>query len=324
VDRLHIAVDPRLELLMAVQSSVSDYSKHGPLAHTSFPYLDEAFDLARRHERDPAVALWRALCADGFTFDAPVTFALWHSPPPEFEPSAEYSPYLVRRAKGAERLHRFAAALRGFAVTADFRGFLGRWRPQFGDFEAQARSVITADWPAQLDAYAGRPKTEFRVLLAPLSGGSYGTGVGGVAHSVVAPSWTTAGPRFDDLGHMRYLVLHEGAHDFVNEAIFGVARELEASARLLEPIAARMADQAYPRWITAICEHVVRAVVARLADDPEPVLAEEEGRGFIHIRPVFTALAEYEARRSQYPDFRAFGPRLAEVFLRLAEEAGVQ
>lgn len=317
---MHIAVDPRLELLMTVQLA-SEYAETGPLVRNPFAYRDAAVELARRHADHPAAALWRALCADGFTFDAPVRFALWHTALPQLEPIEEYSAYLTHRAKGPERLRPFADALRAFAAVADFEGFLRGWRRQFERYEAQARAVIELDWPARLDAYAGRAPTQLRVLLAPLSTGSYGFWVGDVAYSVVAPSWESGRLHFDDFDHMRYLVLHEGAHSFVNDAVFRVAADFEASAALLAPIAQRMADQAYPRWITVVCEHVVRAVVARLSEEREAILAEEEARGFIYIRPVADALAEYECSRDRHPTFADFAPRIAEVLRALTADA---
>jgi len=315
-----VAVDPRLELLSIVQSSVQEYTQRGPLRCDPLPYLEAAFDLARRHEDHAAVRLWRELHADGFTFDAPVRFALSHSALPAFAPTIDYreAHYLVHRAKGADRLAAFGAALRDFAASADLGTFLARWRRTFEAYESQARSVIDPQWPAWLDAYAGRPETDLRIALLPLSRGSYGPTVGGVAYAVVASLWNGRDAVFDDREHLELLVLHEGAHGFVNPAMFGVQEELEASAVLLAPMAERMAAQAYPRWITVVCEHVVRAVVARLSPDREAVLAREEGLGFVHIRAVAEALAEYERSRDRYPTLASFAPRIAEVFRGLA------
>jgi len=320
-----IAVDPRIELLMAVQSADPEYCAHGPLLRPPYPhpYLHAVRDLVGRHDTHPAMAHWRDLCANGFTFDAPVRFALCHSPLPDFRPLFDYGPYLAGRAGGAERLPPFADALRDFAATTDFLGFLSAWRQEFNRYEAQARSVVDPAWPGMLDAYAGRPRAALRVILAPQSGGSYGPTLelpeGRVSYGVIAPSGDAEGPSFDDPAHMKRLVLHEGAHGFVNPALDTCTRELEASADLLTPIAERMRDQAYPRWQTVVCEHVVRAVVARLSPDPNAVLAREEQSGFLYIRPVADALADYEANRGAYPDLWAFAPRIAAVLRRLAE-----
>ena len=322
---MDIAVDPRLELLMTVQSA-SPYLTTGPLRRESFPYLAAAHALARSHQDHPAVTLWRDLHADGFTHDRPVIFTLWHSPLPNFSPSteyhqADYASELLTRAKGTDRLRRFADALRDFAAAADFAAFLDQWRPTLAAYEAQARRVIDPTWPARLDDYAGRPPRDLRICLVPLSLGSYGPTIRGTSYAVLAPLWGGTGPVFDIPAHMEYLVLHEGAHGFVNPAMDTVAAELEASASLLPPIADRMAAQDYPRrWLTAVYEHVVRAVVARLSPDPEAVLAREHAQGFLYIRPVADALAEYEIARHRYPDFTAFAPRIADVFSRLAAE----
>lgn len=309
-----ISVDPRIELLMAVQSTTDWYVDEGPLGNLGFPYRDAAFALAKAQSNHPALTMWRDLAGTGFTFDAPVTFMLLHGPLPELMSPKEYGPYLASRAGGADRLAQFGPALGDFAAVSGFLNFLGEWRRLLDAFVAQACSVIDPAWPHILDAYAGRAPLELRVILAPLSAGNYGPTVDGASYSVVAPTWSAEGPRFDDPRRMRYLVLHEGAHSFVNPAVDAVGSEVAASSELLGPIRERMEQQAYSDWRITVCEHVVRAIVARLSQDPEAVLAKEEAKGFIYVRPVARVLAEeYEADRHFYPDLCSFAPRLAEV-----------
>lgn len=121
---------------------------------------------------------------------------------------------------------------------------------------------------------------------------------------------------------MEHFVLHEGAHGFVNPAIETCREQLDRSSALLDPIMDTMQSSAYQGWFVVVCEHVVRAVVARLSADPEQVLSTEEKRGFRYIRAVAAMLAEYEENRDAFPDFWAFAPRIASGLGWLAQETG--
>jgi hypothetical protein len=79
-----------------------------------------------------------------------------------------------------------------------------------------------------------------------------------------------------------------------------------------------MSSQAYGNWETALNEHVIRAVIARLIGRSDPataerVLANDEQKGFAYVRALYQRLAEYEADREKYPTLESFLPRLLEA-----------
>ena len=322
---MQIGVDPRIELVMTVQAA-SNWRGMG-LFRMSYPYRDAAFALANRFADHEAARLYRELLPDGFAFDAPVHFALCHSQPPEFDLLLPYGSSLEERAGGAAPLYAFAAALRDFYQASGFAAFLEAWRDTHGTFAAHARGAIDDRWDEKLATYAGRPHL-MRICLAPLSRGNYGPVLdypdGPVRYAVIGGD--TRGdpvePQFADAARMEHLVLHEGAHGFVNPAIETCREQLDRSSALFDPIADTMRSQAYPGWFVVVCEHVVRAVVARLSADREKVLSAEEERGFRYIRAVAAMLAEYEENRDTFPDFWAFAPRIAAGLGWLAQEAG--
>ena len=318
---LQIHVEPRVELLMTVQSTSDLYREERILYPHPSVYRDAAFALAAQWNNHAAATLFQDL-AGSFNMDAPVSFVLCHSRLPDLQPVIPYSPYLIGRAGGADRLRAFADALRAFAADACFLAHLQDWHEVFGQFEAQARSVIDPEWPRRLDEYAGRNRAQVHVCLAPLSEGNYGpsfeTPQGLVSYSVIKPLPSPTGPRFDH-SRIKELVFHEGAHWFVNPAMEACMNKLEESARLFDPIRAKLEDQRYGGWRIVVCEHIVRAVVARLSSNTEEVLAQEEARGFIYIRMIAHALAEYEDRRDVYPDFWCFAPEIAARLVRIAE-----
>lgn len=320
---LQIYVDPRIELLMTVQSTCDLYREERILYPYPSAYRDAAFALAAQWNSHPAATIFQDL-AGHFNMDAPVEFVLCHSQLPDLHSVIPYSPDVIDRAGGIDRLSVFADALRAFATDTDFCAFLQEWQGLFGEFEAQARSVIDPEWPRRLDKYAGRNRAQVHVCLAPLSNGNYGpsfeTPRGLVSYSVVKALPSPERPRFDH-GRIKELVFHEGAHWFVNAALEGYMQQLAESARLFDPIRTQMEAQRYGGWWTTVCEHVVRAIVARLSPNTEGILAQEEDRGFKYIRPIADALAEYEAHRNTFPDFWSFAPEIAARLVRMAKPA---
>lgn len=310
---------------MTLQAA-TDWRSKG-LYQQPYPYRDAAFALADRFPDHPAGRLCRNLHAAHFSYDAPIAFALCHSAPPAFQQIAPYdSRYVVARAGGEHRLNAFADALRQFAADSDFRAFLAAWRPFHMAVEAQAASVIDPGWSDRLKTYANLPPQRVRVCLAPLARAGFGYGLT-VALPDGKTQFTVAGalnigadglPRYDDRNHWEALLLHEGAHGFVNPVCDAHAAEIALCAALFEPIAEAMHRHAYSSWQAAVYEHVVRAVVARLSAHPDHALAQEEQQGFRYIRPIAAALEEYEGHRKRYPTFAEFGPTLVAVFRDIA------
>ena len=299
------------------------------LCQQAYPYRDAAFALADRFPDHPAVRLARTLHSGHFSYDAPVAFALCHGAPPAFQRIAPYDPtYVVARAGGEHRLDAFATALRQLAADSDFRDFLAAWRPFHTTIEAQAAAAIDPAWVDRLHAYAGMPPEAVRVCLAPLArtGFGYGPTVAlpeGTTHFTVAGPLRIGAdglPRYDDSDDWQALLLHEGAHGFVNRVCDAHTADLEQCSALYQPIAAQMRKSAYPTWQTAVYEHVVRAVVARLSADPDGAITQQEGWGFRYVRPIATALEAYEQHRDRYRTFADFGPSLVKCFADLARD----
>ncbi len=326
MENTNVAVHTGIELLMTVQAA-SDW-RHQGLCQQPYPYRDAAFALADRFSEHPACQQARALLADGFSYDAPVAFVLCHGAPPSLEQQAPYDPhYVLERAGpgGVGGLVAFAAALRDFVRRTDFAGFLRAWEPFHAQVRAQALSSIDPAWTARLAAYSGMAPASTHICVAPLSRQGFGYGPtiaapsGPVHVTVAGPAWVDEGmPRFDARDFWKPVVIHEGAHGFVNPTMDAQGDTLAASAASLEPIAATISP-AYGVWQAAAAEHVVRAVAARLSDDPDRALAQEEKWGFRYVRAVAAALEEYEAQRDRYPRFADFGPRLAQVFADLCK-----
>ena len=93
--------------------------------------------------------------------------------------------------------------------------------------------------------------------------------------------------------------------------------------KLYSAISDTMQNHAYGSWITCVNEHLVRANVIRMIvktfDDPlglvaESILIQERNRGFIFIDDLHELMMEYEDRRSEYPTYESFYPRILDYF----------
>ena len=327
--RFTVRVDQRMELLAVVQA-LSSYPGPLPMLFNGF---DFEYKTAFREHFEPfagyrAVALFDEMWPEGFSFDAPVGAVLHYGEPPELEPIIPIPEYYQRRAGGAERLDEFIEELRNFARDADFAQFHLANAKYYRRLENAVKAQIGEINPGVLEDYYGTRQNSFNIVLVPLfHQGAFGPSVtyedGSCdVYSVIGPTELRDGELFflgpDDLKH---LIWHEFSHSFVNPVVDNFTQQVAEYAALLKPIKQQMADQAYQDWQTVVYEHVVRAVVARLAlehfgkDAYSNTIAQEVARGFIYIEPICEALAfDYEPNRDIYPDLKSFFPRILEVF----------
>ena len=326
---LAITVDPRIELLAAVQLLAGYDKTHRLLTQYDFPYKRDVAAHFAPFAGHEAVARFRKLASRGFTHDAPPTVMLYLTDPPALHGAAPLPQYLVRRAGGRENLVAFIAALRDFARESDFMAFFEAHEDEYADVIAWARETIgDDDYVAQLEDYNGMTQHGYHVILCQLYRGWYGPRVPRAdgrfdLYAIVSlrEGFLEAGTR----ERFETLILHEFSHSFVNAATARFAPLLMQYESLYTPIAAKMKQQAYKHWLTCVNEHLVRPATSRLAARRagEPVgvsaLAKERLRGFAYVEPLYAALAQYEKERSRYPTLVHFYPELIEVFITLAQ-----
>lgn len=118
---LIVEVDPRIELLSVVQHFTSWADKR----HTKYEsrYKNEIEKYFQRFSEHKAIQLSQELTNNGFSYDAPPNFVLYHSNPPEFKRVIDYSDYLIGRGGSKTKLETFAEELRNFAAKTDFNTF---------------------------------------------------------------------------------------------------------------------------------------------------------------------------------------------------------
>jgi hypothetical protein len=332
---LNITVDPRLELLAAVQF-ISGYDRQtGLITQEKFTYKEEMRRYFQPYRKHAAVRLFDQMSRTGFSFDAPPAVMLYLTQPPELAVHTPLTPYLMERAGGAAPLNDFLAALRDFARQSDFMTFFDRHQ----EFYAQVTQGVSALLPGEqdlevLEDYYGLQEHSYNLVLVPLfHAGGFGPRVSRAdgtfdLYSINGPHGVSKEgdfPTFGTTDSYRYLIWHEFAHSFVNPLTEAHQEEALAYQDLYRPIRGAMEDQAYTDWISAVNEHIVRAVTVRMAYRElgeaagQAALEEELDRGFVYIEELLKKLEVYEAQRDRYPTFSSFYPELITSF---SEAAG--
>ena len=318
---LPIVVSPKIELAYVVAGLTGEAPEFcGSAGALKTPLGKQALQWFRDYRDHPAVTAMSYLERGGFRYDAVSGLMLCFSDPPELQPVFPISDYLAGRSCGLERAARERRLLeavelmRRFAVEADLAAYMDAKREDYAELVATVRANVSSGLPTVLEEYYGAHNDAYVVIVSGLSG-NYG-------QAIVDGEWSCLAavvvPSSGDASWLQFTVLHEWSHSFVNPLVAGERELVESCAGLFDPISSSMAEQAYGTWETALNEHIIRAVTARFLarSDParaEQLLALDEQKGFVYVRPLYDRLAEYEANRDDYPTFASFLPRLLDA-----------
>lgn len=324
IGKLTISVDPRMELLGAVQL-VAGY----PLGTRGTPYSSRVQARFGAFAGSDAAECTKKLFRDGFSYDAPAGLMLCFSFPPGLEQQQPYSDYLKGRARGEENLRHYRAALAHFAAESRFADFWTENAAFYRQLLAQCKSTLGGvDIAGMLGSYYNLEQAGYNVVLCPLFGShNYGPQLPGPdgrmqTYALVSVPQNAAGTLPMDRSGLLGLLLHEFGHSFVNPLVEKHADLVAQSSDRFGPIREKMTARAYGHWSTCVTEHIIRAVVIRLAwktagpDAAAKLLRDEERQDFVYIRPLVAKLCEYEALRdSTGITFADYMPALLGVFL---------
>lgn len=174
-------------------------------------------------------------------------------------------------------------------------------------------------------------KHTYNIILAPLFRGGYGPciqrpdGTLEIYSIIGTIRMEDNIPTFGTADKLKYLVLHEFSHSFVNPLTSKFKTQINKYESLYNPIAERMKKQAYGLWEACVNEHIIRAVTTRIAysegeEKGEQELQSHKERGFVYIDALCDKLEEYEQKRDEYPTFADFYPELIKVFDELSQK----
>lgn len=314
-------VDPRFELLAVVHLLAGGQDEDG-FAWDGSVYARDVREAFAPHAKHPAVAAYRRLRRGGLNAVEAQRVVSRLGPLPKLE-----------APPGPSDERALLKALQSFAADSRFAEFFEAHRPLYDEYAAEVSSALARlDYPAMLEDYTGlRVSARYTIVLCPLRDSRSNFNdvqcapapSGHRVLSAVGASGVEGGRHRFDLAARRWDVWHELGHTLLDRRLHEHAAAVAATARL----AGRDPSACYGDWASCLREHVVQGLAFRVlawahanGRAPEPVWSPAVKAGKLpHIEAVVARLAEYEARRSEYPTLARYYPRLLDVFV---EKAG--
>ncbi len=324
IGKLTISVDPRMELLGAVQT-VAGY----PLSTCDTPYSDQVQAFFGAFADSDVAKFTKKLFESGFSYDAPPGLMLYYSCPLELKQLQPYSNYLKGRGNGVKNLRKYRIALKRFALKSRFFDFWKKNEDSYRQFLTQFKHEVIRDIDVVglLEAYFNMKQTSCEVILCPLFGDfNYGPRIpdpnGGFrTYALMAVSQSENGAMSLDHDRLLEVLLHEFGHSFINPVVDLHSDLVAQSSDRYESIREKMMSKAYTSWNICVYEHLVRAAVIRLIETirgpkaAKNLISYEERQYFGYIRPLVEKLREYEVLRdSEGITFADYVPELLKVF----------
>jgi hypothetical protein len=323
IGNMTISVDPRMELLCAVQS-IADY----PFINRQTDYSQELIGIFGKYSTSEAVKLTTSMAKEfGFTYDAPLDLILRLSEVPELNQTNPFTQRTIERAGNKENLVKYRLALKQFASESCFAGFWNNKIPFYKNMvEFTANDLADFNPVKTINAYYNESKKSYTVILSPSLAGGYGIRVTGQDKGIDIYGCLNTDkvkdgiPYYSKDGLTNYLY-HEFSHSFVNPLTDNYLPVVNRTSALFSPVQEEMTEKSYGSWITCINEHIVRAVHIRILysigekEAAENLLEMEKSRRFVYIGPILNKLKQFEQERDiSKITFTAFYPELMAVF----------
>jgi len=316
--KLKILVDPRMELLTALQLVAGDPNINCNSKSSYYQDMLAWFTPYRDHH---AVAQYRAI-NDYFCFDAPINSMLFMDFHDELSLTCEPSEYLCLRAGSKQNWMDFYKGLQDFARVTAFK----RFYDDHSDYYQQAIEKVTAingacDPATELESYIGLEAEQYTLRFSPLQNCGYAGGnvpESGDVSCTIGFDHNEENDRAEIC--LRVYLWHEFAHVFVNPIIDDCMAQNSADWQRFEKYISSLNidPQKYPEVNNY--ETFIRAITYKLNEkyyginEAEGILKWDEEQGFIHVRHIVKALDNYEIAREK------MGVNINEYFPALLKE----
>ena len=324
VGRLKISIDPRMELLAAIQA----ISKNQDLVNKSLPYSKEIISNFESFSSQEVIKLTEDLQQKyGFGADAPVVFMLHLSQPGELEEQTKFSDYILGRSGAGDNLEQYRKSIKQFAETSNFEKFWNNKIPFYNQIlDMTIANMGEIDLVETLEGYFNETQDSYNIIITPAFNGGKGPKVpdaDGKEHTYACISTNSIedGIPFVNEGLTRYLVWHEFGHSFVNSLTNKYSDQVMSVEKLFNPIKNSMFGQGYQQWIVCVYEHIIRATTIRLFDihlgskPSKDLLDSELNNRYIYIEPLVEKLKDFDKQRDENNiTFSEFYPELLIVF----------
>lgn len=323
VNGIAYSIDPRIELL----NTVAMLFGHNGMTLSNISYKQETLTYFKPFRQHPVVDSLLNSFKRGWGVDDPIFFMLCLDRKFNLKPGL--SPEQIERGGGIDRLKLLAFLFKDFMYKSDFHTYfndiqqpfykqvVGNTKYNFKDFK-----VVPL-----LESYYGQKADEYNVFLNVMGGyGNFGRPITrNGRHSLYAVIETNKAianlPVFEPSISAFNLIVHEFSHSFVNPQIEPFLEQLKKVDSLYLPIEQSMKSQGYWHWGVTVNEHVVRAVVTRIAAQHYDTTfaysnfyKPEFGKRYIYIDALIEKLTYYEKHRDEYPTFKSFVPVLITAF----------
>ena len=323
VEKLHISIDPRMELLSTIQL-LSNYR----FIDRDIPYSKKIIKNFKSFKTQDAVKMTNTLLKKyGFSYDAPVEFMLYLSQPPELKLNLPFSDYLIERAYNEDNLEQYRKSIKEFSENANFGTFWNKNIPFYNQIlDMTVKRMNRTDWIQVLEEYYNETQKSYNIIISPAFMGGYGPHIPDsdgkkMIYACIHTNDIIDGIPYLNNNGMLYYVWHEFSHSFVNPLTEKCAERVTASEKLFEPIKNFMYRHAYTDWETCVNEHIVRAIEVRLfelyvnEEKSKEKLNNEIKNYFIYIEPLIEKLKEFEKQREeQHITFSDFYPEFLNLF----------
>jgi hypothetical protein len=327
VGKLNITVDPRMELLSAVQV-ISDY----PAINRKVSYSNELMKFFGKNKTLEAPILTNQLYKDqDFAQDAPVNLILCLSQVPELKITHPFTDRLIERAGGQKNLKKYCSALHDFALKSNFVDFWNNKTSYYQKIvEYTADDLGDFDPVGKLESYYNESKNSYTVTLSPSLAGGYGIRIPSPDDGLDIYACLDAGemkdniPYYSKLG-LSYFLWHEFSHSYANPLTEKYKTRITASSKLFVLLENEMKEKVWGSWQNCIDEHIIRAVYIRLLtlygreNEAKSQFIREKSLHYLYIEPLVEKLKQFEnERQTKNLTFSGFYPTLLGVLDSLA------
>ena len=308
IGKIKISIDPRMELLAAVQS----LSNTLDLVNKNLPYTQDIISHFESFSSQEAVKLTENLSQRyGFGADAPVVFMLHLSQPIELEEKSMFSDYILNRSGRGDNLEQYRKSIKQFAEASNFEEFWNSKIPFYNQIlDMTIANMGEIELVDALEDYFNESQDSYNFILTPAFSGGKGPKVpdaDGKEHLYACISTTSMKDGIPYLSEdmIRFFLWHEFGHSFVNPLADKYADRVMSVENLFDPIKNTLASQGYRNWTTCLNEHILRATTIRLYDlylgtqQSKAMLDGELKNRFIYIEPLVEKLKDFEKQREE-------------------------
>jgi hypothetical protein len=325
VNGINIIIDPRMELLSAVQA-LSSYDKiHEWLASGEFTYKSEMNKYFSKFSGHKAVKEFDSLMGNGILYNSR-EMMLYLSNPPSLSLKQYFSDNLKSQV-GPVKLEEFPALLKEFAADTKFYQFYNSRKEFYNSIiEKNAEVLNSKDYISSLEQYYGTKQNSYNIILTPMLSGAMGPSVknsdGKLDLYCILGEGSLKGNELVYLNEDSYKKVIYGifSYPFVVPLVQEKREEIFNYSELFIPISEKMEEMYYPNWDICVWQHIVRAVQVRETyrtsgkEKYESEIRSYKQEGFAYIEELAKRLEVYENNRDKYKTFESFFPQLIKVF----------